>query len=199
MPTMSTYDDKALLLPIASGDEEAFAALYHQYQDMVKRFVLKFVKSQELSDDIVQEVFIKIWENRNQLLKVNCFKAYILIVVRNHTLNFLKQVAQNAAVTMEVIKHYQEFRSDTEEKLLSKEYLQCLQNIVQTLPDQTRRVLNLCREQDKSYDEAAQILGISRHAVKKHMVRANKVFKSSFKNLLDIPFNLLVALLFFFK
>lgn len=197
MTAIPVYDEQQLLLQVASGDEDAFATLYHQYHDMVQRYVLKFLKSQDLSDDIVQEVFIKIWESRCKLSAVRCVKAYLLIISRNHTLNFLKRMAQDQDATTELIKHYQEFRNTAEEKLLSKEYQQCLQQVLQALPLQTRKVFDLCRQQQKNYEETAVLLGISPHAVKKHIVRANKIFKSSFKNLLDISVKSLLLFLLF--
>jgi RNA polymerase sigma-70 factor (ECF subfamily) len=104
-------------------------------------------------------------------------------------------MAQDEAAVREMIRHYPNSQNLAEEKLLSKEYRQWIQHMLQTLPVQTRRVLELCRDQDMSYEEAAMVLKISRNAVKKHMVRANKVFKSSFKHLLGISIKLLVMLL----
>lgn len=188
--------EQRLLLQAASGDEEAFTALYHQYQHIVERFVVKFVKSHPLAEDIVQEVFIKIWEKRSGLDTIHSFKAYILVIARNHTLNFLKRMAQEEATNKELIRQYAAFRHNPDEALLGKEYQQQLQSILQSLPVQTQKIYALCREQDKNYDEAAQQLGISRNAVKKHMVRANKVFKSSFKQLLHLSIKILFLLLF---
>lgn len=173
------YHDSDLLLKLAEGDENAFAALYGRYKPALTAFIVTFVKSPEMAEDLSQEVFIKIWELRRQLSQVISFRAYLFTAARNHTLNILKKAAHEEMARAEIIRHIQQLRSEVEEELLSKEYEEHLSRILQELPAQSRRVFHLCREQYKSYSEVASMLGISRNAVKKHMVRSMKTLRES--------------------
>lgn len=173
------YHDSDLLLKLAEGDENAFAALYARYKPALTAFIVTFVKSPEMAEDLSQEVFIKIWELRRQLSQVISFRAYLFTAARNHTLNILKKAAHEEMARAEIIRHIQQLRSEVEEELLSKEYEEHLSRILQELPAQSRRVFHLCREQYKSYSEVASMLGISRNAVKKHMVRSMKTLRES--------------------
>jgi RNA polymerase sigma-70 factor (ECF subfamily) len=190
-----SFDEKALLKQLATGDENAFLLLYRYHEHSLKNFVRKFVKSPELTEDITQEIFIKAWENRNDLAEIRSFRAWLLVVARHHTLNVLKRAAQEEAARSEIIRHFQLLRNEVEEEILSREYQQHLKKLLASLPPQTRKVFRLCREQSKSYEEVAAILGISRNGVKKHIVRGMKTFKDSLRTDLDISLPLLLMLL----
>jgi RNA polymerase sigma-70 factor (ECF subfamily) len=175
-------NENGLVKKISEGDEQAFALLYEEYRQSLHAFIVKLVKSPEMAEDIAQEVFIKVWEHRLQLDQVQSFRAYLFIVARNHTINVLKRIAWEDAAKAEVTRHFRILRAataDSEEAMLSKEYSQMLVTMLASLPDQSRKVFRLCREENKSYGEVATLLGISRNAVKKHMVRSMKIFRDS--------------------
>lgn len=186
MLAIPLHNEKELLLKVEAGEELAFCRLYKHYYSSVSKFVLGYVMSPELAEDISQEIFIKIWENRNKLNAIQCFRAYLFIVVRNYTLNILKTAARQEAGMAEIIRHYQANRIDTEERMLSNEYQQFLDKTLADLPPRSGEVFNLCRKQAKSYHEVAIQLGISRNAVKNHMVHAMKILKNSVERELGI-------------
>lgn len=160
---------------LSVGKEDAFEKLYNHYVHELKGFVIKFVKSSTLAEDLTQEVFIKIWENRDQLAKVKSFRAYLTVIARNHVLNFLKSAPRNDLVLKEIVGSY--IVPQAENEIISKEYKQWLQKVLDSMSPQMRSVFKLCREQNKSYDEVADLLQISRNTVKKHMVRSMRVIK----------------------
>lgn len=166
-----------LIKRISAGDEKAFLEIFNLYFKSVCRFVEKYVQSRELSEDLVQEVFIKVWENRDKFSEIQSFKSYLYTCAKNHTLNSLKKAARSEIALSELINSYHLVRSQTEEILLDKEYLACFNKVLESLPVKTREIFKLCREQKKSYAEVAQIMGISKNAVKNHMVHSIKQFK----------------------
>lgn len=186
--------DEALLARLVTGDGHAFTLLYDRYHTAVAQYLQQLVKSPVLAEDLTQETFIRIWSARAQLGAVHSFKAYLFTVARNHALNGIKKSSSEQAVRTVIIQHYRQLRNDTEETLLTRAYLQHVHRILQTLPPQTREVFRLCREQEQSYEAAAQQLGISRNAVKKHMVRSMKVLKTAAERDLGISFSVLLAL-----
>lgn len=188
------HSERLLLQKIAESDEAAFAKLYEAYCDPLYQFVVKYLKSKELSNDIIQEVFIRIWENRNELHTIDSFKAYLFTIARNLTLNFLKKASKENSVKAEIARSYKTVASVAEDRLLSDQYKQFIEEVLQSLPPQTRTVFRLCREEEKSYDEVASCLGISRNAVKKHIVRSHKFFKEQMLDHPDLQFGILFLL-----
>lgn len=182
-----------LIHKLSQGDEQSFTKLYDHYYDRVNHFVFKFVKSPQLSEDITQEVFIKIWEGRSSIHEKESFKAWLFVVARNHTLNMLKKISNESAGVGEILKNYQYQHSPIEEGMLENEYFQKVRDVLNSLPFRTREIFKLCREEGKSYDEVSEILGISRNAVKKHIVRSHKVFKENFKDKFQMVMGLFIV------
>lgn len=194
MRLTNLHNEQLLLQKIAESDEASFAEIYEVYSDPLNQFVLKYVKSKELSNDIIQEVFIRIWEHRDELPAIESFKAYLFTIARNLTLNFLKRASKENTVKAEIARNYKSVFCITEDRLLSDQYKQFIEEVLQSLPPQTRTVFRLCREEEKSYDEVAACLGISRNAVKKHIVRSHKFFKEQLLDHPDLQFGILVIL-----
>lgn len=193
MSTNPENNEKELLLLLIAGEEKGFEGLYNLYNRSIFNFIIKYVSSVPLAEDLTQEVFIKMWENRRQLKEVRSFKAYLFISARNHTLNNLKLVFRSEVAIGEVLSGFTDLRNDTEDDVLHKEYLQFLKETLNNLPERTREIFKLCREQEKSYDEVAKSLNISRNAVKNHMVRSMKFLSSSIKKEFGLSLTLLTA------
>ncbi|MBD2756490.1 RNA polymerase sigma factor [Spirosoma validum] len=191
---MTFANENMLLNQVAIGDEKAFNKLHDFYRPSIYRFIYKFIKSAELSNDICQEVFMKLWEERSVIQEINSFKSYLFTITKNHTFNCLKRAAVEDRIKGEVLKSYSVSKNDTEDVLLVKEYQQFLQAVLDTLPPQSRAVFKLCRQQEKSYEEAAQILGVSSSAIKKHMVRSMKVIKFAVEKDMGIAFSIFIEL-----
>lgn len=187
-------EERKLLIKCAQGDENAFAELYRIYASLIYRFILTFVKSAEMADDLRQEVFIKLWEKRETLHEVQSAKAYLYKIAKNHTLNVLKRSA-NDNLLMGVIMNNYQLSNPVEDTLTTKEYLNFLNELIDKLTPQSRAVFILCRQQHKSYDEVAVILGISRNAVKKHMVKSMKIMSEAVKKDLNIPLGVVLIVM----
>lgn len=188
-------NERQLLLNIAGGNEQSYGELFTHYYKSVSSFVSGYMVSPELSEDISQEIFLAIWETRDRLSQVESFRSYLFTVARNHTLNMLKKAARSEAGMGEIIRQYQQVRSSTEDEILTHEYQRFLDNVITSLSPRTREVFRMCRDQARSYEEVASELGISRNAVKKHMVIAMKTLKDRVQKELGIPLSLLLTIL----
>jgi RNA polymerase sigma-70 factor (family 1) len=184
-----------LLQQAATGESNAFAQLYNHYRTLVYRFIYKYVKSPQLTDDLTQEIFMKVWENKTALTDRHAFKSYLFTISRNHTLNFLKRAAIDNTAKSVILNYYVPSES-IEENLQTKDYMEYLQSILNTLTPQSREVFRLCRQEFKSYEQAAEILGISRSAVKKHMIKSMKKLGDAVKRDLGIPLGIFLTYLF---
>ncbi len=188
------FNENELIQKISQDDSIAFEALYNHYRSDIYRFIYKFIKSPELSDDLCQEIFIRIWESRNGLVVIKSFKPYLYTITKNHTLNFLKRASVDSKAMGVIYSTFSEKRNEMEDNLITNEYLNHLRNILNTLPPQSREVFKLCRQQGHSYDEVAQMLGISRSCVKKHMVRSMRTLKLSVVKEFGISLSLFLIL-----
>lgn len=171
--------DKEIIKAFSINEDAAFTMLFDTYNRKIFHFILKYVHSSALAEDLSQEVFLKIWENRSGLIQVNSIKAYLFTIARNHTLNSLKKAFQSDVALSEVISSFAVDRNSTEEDIHDKEYLQFLNNVLESLPERSRQIFKLCREEKKSYEEVAQAMSISKNAVKNHMVLSMRILKAS--------------------
>lgn len=192
---MKHLNEHALLQLVSAGDEKAFTVIYEHYYAGIYNFVRKYLKSDELSDDICQNVFLKIWEHREQLSIVLEFNAYAFTIAKRQSLDFLKRATIEQTAMNLILQSYPAQNNTVEEGHQYSEYMRFIDNILSKLPPQSQQVFNLCRQQYKSYDEAAQILGISRNAIKKHMVRSMKVLRSAAESELGVSMSILLAFL----
>ena len=195
MNTIPPADETELVKRLSKGDESAFGLLYSHYYDDVKFKVLRMLRSPELSEDVTQEIFMKIWEARQQIVDIRSFRAYLLTTARNHSINVLKSAARRQEGMREILSHYNSTTKATEDAVQDNEYMKFLQRKLDELPVRTKEIFRLCREQSKSYKEVAEALGISRDAVKSRMVHAMKLLKQSAQNEMDLPVILLIIIL----
>ena len=168
MTELTPYEKALLLDAVVAGDGVSFSRIYDYYEPGVRTYVLRLVKIPELADDLVQEIFIKLWETRQTLPEVKCFSAFLFTIARNHSLNSLQAISRSNEALPELIRHFQTHRVDDE--TLDKDYLRFIEKALTSISPRSREVFRLCREQTMSYEQAAAELGISRNAVKKHMV-----------------------------
>jgi RNA polymerase sigma-70 factor (family 1) len=187
-------NESYLLKQCSLGDDHAFSSLYTFYSPIVYRFIFRFVKSTELADDLTQEVFIKVLDHRKDLNIIQSFKSYLFTISRNHTFNLLKRASLDSVAKGLILSNYIQ-ESSLEDELATKEYLNYLDKILSTLSPQTRAVFILCRQQNKSYDEAAEILGVSRNAIKKHMIKSMKILGDAVQKDLGLPLSVFLVLI----
>jgi RNA polymerase sigma-70 factor (family 1) len=191
---MDACDEIELLEQLQKGDTEAYLALYQRYHVLVYHWALKLVKIPQLAEDLVQDVFLKVWQIRERLNPQQSFPAFIYRIARNKAFNLLKKISSDDDLRLRVMSELSTTAESAENKLVWQQYEQLLKNAIEQLPQQRQKVFNLCRQQGKTYDEAAAELGISRNTVKEHMVMAVKNIKEYFYKYGDIAF--LFVLLF---
>ncbi|OJV18076.1 MAG: hypothetical protein BGO21_14795 [Dyadobacter sp. 50-39] len=189
---MDALDETDLLKELALGDSKAFDEVYQHYHGEISRYIFKFVKSAEHTEDLCQEIFLKVWEKRETLPNLQSFRAYLFTVSKNRVLDFLRHAATERSAREEIIRASLQHASHVEEALQSEEYQHYLQKVLRELSPRDQEVFRLCREMEHTYDEAAEVLGISRNAIKKHMVKAVKFIKYAANKNFGLSFNSLV-------
>ena len=168
-----TYTDEQLLLMLAGSDQQIFTELSNRHHAGIYNYLLAFVKIPSISEDLTQEVFLKVWETRKRLQIHTSFAAYIYRISRNTAIDFMKKIAADRELRSEIILHKESFFPDSHSsQLLAKEYSYLYKQAIDSLSQQRRTVFLLCREEGKTYKEVARLLGISRHTVKEHMTKS---------------------------
>lgn len=177
-------DLRFLLLQIANGDEKVFRFIFDRFSPKVFVFALKLTHSRSIAEEIVQEVFIKIWDNRQKLNEVEFFPSYLSVITRNHSFNVLKRIAHQEKVNANFSRKFPTIHSETEERVIYNNYQDILSGIVDQLPPQQKMAYGLCHGEGLKYEEAAERMKISTLTVKTHMQTALRTIKTRFGNLI---------------
>lgn len=182
IPTIST-DEKLLFSLIAEGDTAAFTEIFHKYNSRIYPFVLKMIHLDHLAEEIVQDVFMNLWRNREKLKDVKSPQAYVFTMATNHTLNQLKKISHESRLIHEVTQAMRGIHHTTiEEWMDGKETEHLLHEAINHLPPQRQLVYKLSRQQGKSYKEIAEELNISPKTVQAHLVEAVHSIKQYLQN-----------------
>lgn len=163
--------EEEVLLRMIQGDESAFSSIYRHYHPSLYIYLLRFCKVPSLAEDLVHDVFLKIWEIRERINPQLSFSGYLYRIARNHVFKTISKLATDGQMREQL---YQQLAgidpANSDEVVRTKEYERLFEEALSKLTAQRLKVFRLCRQEGKSYDEAAALLGISRSAVKKHMV-----------------------------
>lgn len=191
---MEHGDEIELLNRLQQGETEAYLVLYDRYHLLVYNWALPFVKVPHLAEDLVQEVFLKIWEIRARLNPQLSFPAFLYRIARNKAFSLLKKISTEEHCRSEVMHQLGTTAESAENRVLWHQYQQLLSDAVHQLPMQRQKVFKLCRQEGKSYEEVAMALNISRNTVKEHMVLAVKDIREYFHRYGDLSFMALLLL-----
>jgi RNA polymerase sigma-70 factor (ECF subfamily) len=173
MNVVREYDEKALLMRVAQGDEDAFGVLFHQHRHKILYFAWKFLQSDSRAQDVVQEIFLKVWVSREQLGDIKNFKAWLTAITRNHIYNALRRLAVEESFKSRLSANAGLQDENTVlDDLSFKELQYALQKAVSHLTPQQRKIFELSRMEGMKHEQIAEKLGISRDTVKKHITDA---------------------------
>lgn len=174
MDTYDKYDEKELIRLLREDDQQAFGVLYYRYVKPLKFFVQKVVKSPALSEDIVHDTFIKVWDSRSHIDAEQAFKPYLYTIARRHLLNLLKRAQHESSIVEEMRRHAIPGENSTGLMMDYNESNVLLHEAMDRLPSQCREVFVRCRVQGLTYKETASELGIAESTVNNQMVKALK-------------------------
>ncbi|WP_295120030.1 RNA polymerase sigma factor [uncultured Chitinophaga sp.] len=172
------YNEPVLLEAIAKGDGIAFRAVFDHYWDKIYSMALAYTKSASLADDVVQEVFIKIWGKREQLPAVEKFDAYLFISARNEIISTLRKKVIHLPLEEHLHQHISAQTPVPDEVLSLKESQALISEAVAILPPQQQRIYILSRTEGLSQQQISEQLGISVSTVKVHMNKALHTIKA---------------------
>lgn len=177
---------KFLIHQVSEGDSQAFREVFEEYAPRVYSFALKLTHSSATAEEMVQDVFLKIWQNRKSLCDIDHFPAYLYVMTRNMALNVMKRMALEENVKISMAREIGASHSDVEDEFILRDYRHLLNRAIEGLPPQQKLVYSLCYGEGLKYEEVAQKLHISRLTVKTHMQHALRNIKGHFKTIVRI-------------
>jgi len=170
-------DEKALFLNIADGDESAFRQLYEQYGKLLFPFLVKLAGSADIADEIIQEVFLRIWFSRDKLPAVEFPRAYIFRIASNRASEWLKRNALTINVDLQQLREQPVLPDMAEAALTLKAMTIIVRQAIAELPAQRRHIYRLSRDQGLKPAEIARRLNLSVSTVKNTLVTAGKYIR----------------------
>ena len=188
-------DEKKWVKALRSGKKEALEWVFQKYHHALYYHALDFLKSPVLAEDAVQEVFVKLWENRNQIKPDLSFKAYIFCISKNHIINQLKRTAREIKVHQEISHRSITSHNAVEEQVMYAESEALARKALDTLPPKRKKVFIMHRLEGKKYGEIATLMNISKNTVRDHVVKADKTIRTYFAYQSDIIISLLITFL----
>ena len=190
------YDNNNLntiVKSLVSDNKKALDELYNYYYPRLYAFAKKFLKVEDDINDILQEVFIKIWENRKNIKNVETFNAYIFTITKNAVVSYFREKTKLIAFESRVREMATAEGYLTENTAEYKDIKEKVDQLIEQLPQKRQQIFKLSREQGLSNKEIASEMGISVKTVEDHIMHAIRFLKNNLKTL-DIITLLYLAL-----
>jgi RNA polymerase sigma-70 factor (ECF subfamily) len=170
---MDTNLELKYIKKLANGDHGAFDLLFTRYYPIVKSFLAGFIKDEDQVSDMAQDVFFKIWINREAISQVLSFKAYLFRVARNMVYDYYEHNTIKEKYDHKQQEEVGTLYSDLiEEELYAQELSLLIDISVGKMPPQRRRIFIMSRKEGFSNDEIAEQLKISKRTVENHITQA---------------------------
>ena len=177
MQLISPHDERELLSLLKQGNEQAFEKIYKSYSSRLFGNVFKMVKSETITQEILQDVFIKIWNNRASIDLDKSFRSYLFRIAENKVYDFFRKATRDKKIRAQLFAAATEGYEHIEEMIYKKENALHLQKAIDSLSPQRQQVFRLIKLDNKSYDEVSRLLGISVSTISDHIVKANKAIR----------------------
>ncbi len=181
------HNEQELKAFIAQGSETAFTTVFHHYRHKVFTVAGKITGSRTLAEEIVQDVFLKLWIKRQQLRDVRDLDAFLFIMTRNECFSALKKIAMLEARDVRYANGTGEISLPPHAGMEIKEYRKMLADAVDRLPAQQRMVWMLSKEEELTRENIAARMGISPETVKQHLKVAMRSLRAYLMQKMDIP------------
>lgn len=169
--------ERNLVLQLKAGSAQAFESLYHLYKFRIAGNLFRLLKSEQLVEELLQDFFLKIWEQRAKIDPEQSFRSYLFRVSENMVYDFFRKASRDSKLREQLKTSYDEVYSHIEEGILSREDHSRLSELMELLPPQRRQIFMLCKMEGRSYKEVGELLGISPSTVNNQLLQANKFLK----------------------
>jgi RNA polymerase sigma-70 factor (family 1) len=169
-----TYKDEELLLLLSERNESAFNELFKRHREKLYHYLIKITHSEQIAEEIVIDVFVKIWIGRKLLANITSLEGFLITVAKNKGLDFLRTTARHQRLR-EIYSKTMDTTLDkpADEMMIDAEAVALLNSAVNQLPPQRRLVYKMRNEKQMSYEEIALALNLSKNTVRNQLSSAS--------------------------
>ncbi|MFD1257869.1 RNA polymerase sigma factor [Mucilaginibacter terrae] len=195
---MASDNEKLQLLinQLQQSSQLAFTQLYDLYSRQLYRNILRLVRDDDIAQELLQDLFLKIWEKRHSINAESSFKSYLYKIAENLVYGHFRKITADKRLKERLIMSSTAFDTFAEETIITKENNELLKNAIESLPPQRRQVYTLCKLEGKSYEEVSLEMGIATSTVRNQIVQANKALREYLKLNDDLLIALIITGLF---
>lgn len=173
MSTNYTSSEVEILSRLKLGDGRAFENLYLAHSPLLYKKLLRLVKEQEVAQELLQDLFLRIWEKREQIDVNKPFRAYLFRITQNLVADFYRRAAFDRKMLEALIRDSSEYDHTFQDEL-DDQRKEILQQAMQTLPPKRKEIYMLIKIERRSYEEVSALLGVSVSTISDHVVKATK-------------------------
>lgn len=181
---------------LIEGSVDAFEVIYLKYVKRLNYHAFMFTKSRFVTEEIIQEVFIKLWAYREKLKPDTDIEAYLFRMVRNRAIDYFRNTVQHEDLADEYWQDVLKSTGQTDDFIISKEYNAIMDQIMEVLPPRKRTIYRLSRHEGKTNQEIAVLLGISTKTVKNQLSEATQIIKARLDPHVETTLTILAILLY---
>ena len=175
-------DDIELVEKLHSGSIEAFDLLYEKYSGKLYSFGLKYLRSTDEAEELVQSVFLKIWENHKILKKESSFKSYLFTIAYNDICKLFRKRNYNKKFIEETLYENNQYSTQSEESIDYQSVLVRVRQIIDKLPERQRKIFEMSRFEGKSTKEISEEIGLSPGTIDNYISQSLKFIRSRMYN-----------------
>lgn len=170
--------ERKWVIGLTQGNQEAFRSLFGEYARRIFVFARGYLKSNEEAEEVVQEVFIKIWNVRASINAELSFKSYLFKITYNYIRELFLKKARENSYKHDLLDFAVDFDNRTEEKIDYQSLLELVEGLIDRLPPRQKEVIILKKKNGLPVKEIAELLDISPRTVEKHLSEALKFLKT---------------------
>jgi RNA polymerase sigma-70 factor (ECF subfamily) len=164
--------DAELVVRLQNHEVSAFDSLYWKYHGAVYRNIFKFVKDDVVTEDILQDVFARLWEKRQDIEPDQSVSGWLFVISFNMCVSFVRKKLREQAFHKNIFQTDADDAIAIERKNIDEEQYHLLEQAISTLSPKKRTIVTRCKLEGKTYEEVANELNISRNTVKEHLSAA---------------------------
>jgi RNA polymerase sigma-70 factor (ECF subfamily) len=188
------YSESTVINLLREGNQQVFEKIFRLYFKSLHSYAYTFMKDDELAEEIVQNVFCRIWERRDQLKTDGSLKAYLYRSVHNESLNYLKQQKNRAALQVNYGDGNEATSVQASEKVMTAELETHIEKALSELPQQCRTIFQMSRFDHLKYQQIADQLNLSIKTVENQMGKALKILRVKLAEFLPLVLYILTVL-----